>query len=418
MPAKRKSFKVKSGNAHITVAPWKHPRSGAERWRYAYRPAPGHPWKYRTFKTKDTAEAAAKRKLESLHAGTVSLEEISPARRRWLEEINRSVSVEDQPRVLEFIQSFRISAEVSAAVACFLAAKISKAGEETPYLSTMRGVLENLARHFHGRAIPDIHLPDLQAWFETRTAGLGWKRRRDIRATLIQFWRWARKQGLATASAITPADRLPEIGTGERGARRILTPHQLHQLAGEIREEFRAWLVLGCFAGMRPEEIAPGPAKKSAKRGLRCEEIDWRFSCIRLPAVVSKGGKRPRIIPMSDALKSWLQWAGIEPGMQGPVCLSNPSQTKELERLGEIVFGGHWPKDICRHSYGSYRNAELRSLQQVAEEMGTSENMLHWHYHNPQPEAIGKCWFAQRPGVLICSDEMTDPMQKSQSAVS
>lgn len=416
MSAKRRSFKVRSGNTHLTIAPWTHPATGKERWRFAYRPTPGAPWKYRLFKTKAEAEAAAEQKLQTIAAGTSALDELTPSRRRWLEEVNRGVPVDDQPKVLDFIQSLRASAETTAAVATFLTGKISKAGEETPHLSRLRGVLEPFAQAFTGRSVAEIHLPDLQSWFATRTADLGWKRRRDIRAAIVQFFLWAQKQGITGNQPVTVAERLPEIGTGERGQRIILTPQQFHQLATHIHEDFRAWIVLGCFAGMRPHEICPSTDKKTAKRGLHCEEIDWKFSCIHLPAEVSKGGKRPRNIPMTDALKAWLHWAEIEPGMTGPVCLTEPAKAGELERLGKLLFQGHWPQDVCRHSYGSYRNAILRNLHQVAEEMGTSETMLHRHYHNPQPEQHGHQWFNLRPGVPICSDETPPAEQLSKSS--
>ena len=417
MSAKRKSFKVRIGNSHLTVSPWTHPGTGAERWRFAYRPTPGAPWRYRSCKTKTEAEAEAIAKLEALQSGTNTLDELTPERRRWLEEIHRSVSIEDQPRVSAFIAAMHKSGEITGAVQRFMAAKISKAGEETPHLATARSVLEACARHFHGRNVSDIHQPDLAAWFAIRTSGLGWKRKKDIRGTLVQFWIWARKQGIAGTDPDTAAERLAEIGTETRGERLILTRKQFKQLEQHIRPEWRAWLVLGCFAGMRPEEIVPGHEKKSNKRGLRCEEIDFRFKSIRLPACVSKGGKRPRNIPMTDTLIAFLEWADIRPGMTGPVCIENPTRKGELNRLAKKVFGlEQWPHNICRHSYASYRNAGLRNLYTMAEEMGTSKTMLDWHYHNPQPEELGTQWFAMRPGVPICSDETQVEASTTKSA--
>jgi len=52
MSAKRKSFAVRLGNSHITVAPWTHPASRAERWRYAFRETPAGPWRYRLYRTR------------------------------------------------------------------------------------------------------------------------------------------------------------------------------------------------------------------------------------------------------------------------------------------------------------------------------------------------------------------------------
>jgi len=106
---------------------------------------------------------------------------------------------------------------------------------------------------------------------------------------------------------------------------------------------------------------------------------------------------------MSDALKAGLEWAGIREGQTGTVCGEYP--VDEIKRLGDKLFKTGWPKDSLRHSYGSYRNAVVRSLEQVAEEMGTSVAMLHRHYHNPKAEAEGVEWFSIRAACdPICSD--------------
>jgi hypothetical protein len=108
----------------------------------------------------------------------------------------------------------------------------------------------------------------------------------------------------------------------------------------------------------------------------------------------------PRKIPLTEAAIAWLHWAGIEPGMTGPVCLRNPSEADELMRLGKLLFGGKWPQDVMRHSAASYRNAIIRNLPQLAEELGTSVAMLNRHYHNPQPREHGVAWFNLRPGMI------------------
>jgi len=86
--------------------------------------------------------------------------------------------------------------------------------------------------------------------------------------------------------------------------------------------------------------------------------------------------------------------------MTGAVCLRNPSEEDETLRLGKVVFKDGWPQDALRHSYGSMRNAMLRNLPQVAEEMGTSETMLRRHYHNPRTLEEGTEWFALRPAMI------------------
>jgi hypothetical protein len=94
----------------------------------------------------------------------------------------------------------------------------------------------------------------------------------------------------------------------------------------------------------------------------------------------------------------------VKAGQTGLVCERNPTEFDETKRLGVAVFKTGWPQDAIRHSYGSFRNALIRNLPQVAEEMGTSEAMLRRHYHNPRTTEEGEAWFALRPMVPIGSD--------------
>ena len=391
MSAKR-SQKVFDGNSRLNVYPWTHPSTGRQRWRFSVY-VDGRK-KYLTFKTKADALAAATAALQQIPE-PLAWETLDQPSKLFLAAVHRHTGPADRDAVLAFLRSRDSSAEIVTAVAAFAQHKATEAGETTPYLTTMGNSLERMAKHFAGRRVSEIHAPDLAEWLAGATTGLSAKSIKDARSYLVGFWRWALFQGLAGSDPITAAERLPNIKLKDN-ERRVLTAAELCSVLNAVHEDFRAWVVLGAFAGLRPEEIAPGPAKKSAKRGLHCEEIDWQFSVIRLPAVVSKVGI-PRIVPMTDALKAGLQWAGIKKGMTGPTTLANPSQTKELARLGKLIFQGAWPKDSLRHSYGSFRNAIVRSLSQVAEEMGTSVNMLNRHYHNPQPEELGTEWFSLRP---------------------
>jgi hypothetical protein len=389
-----KKHRVTHAGRSLTVYRWTHPTSGAKRWRYAWQSDAGG-WRYSTHRTLADAEASALLRLREMDSAAFRWHDLAEDRQRWLAEIHRLASPGDERAVVDFLAGRQKSSDIGAAVAAFRDWKVTSAGELTPHLKQVLRTLDQLAETFAGRQVADIHAPDLADWLAMRADGLSAKRAKDLRGSLAMFWSWCRKQGIAGSEGPTPVERLPVPKIGSH-AMRVLAPDELAAILGAVRREWRAWVVLGAFAGLRPEEIAPAESKLANKRGLRCEEIDWDFGVIRVPAVVSKI-KRPRIVPMSDALRAGLLWAGIEPGMQGKVCLRNPAKPGELKRLGKILFGGEWPKSAIRHSFGSYRNAILRNLPQVAEEMGTSVNMLHAHYHNPRAEAEGVAWFAVRP---------------------
>lgn len=385
--AERKPFTVKAGNLSLKLSPY---RGG---WRFGYRD--GERWRYVFRKAKAAAKLAAEETLEDMPTGTV-WSALPASTRRWLEAmLELAPDREAREAALGFLESRQGSLSVELAVEQWLAAKESRAGERTPYLTDLGNRMRAWGSDMGSVRVADITHESLAEWVKGRTAGRSVKFYIDVRAGLVEFWRWCRLQGLVDGQAALVAERLP---TAKRKAmeRRVASPAELVALLNGVGDAWRAWIVLGAWAGLRPEEIAPrSDRKKAAKRGLHCDDIDWSFGVLRVPACVSKIG-RPRVVPMCATLKAGLEWAGIGPGMAGPVVLQNPVEAKETARLGKLVFGSAWPKDILRHSFGSYRNALLRNLPQVAEEMGTSEAMLHAHYHNPRAEAEGAAWFNVR----------------------
>ena len=392
----RKRSKITRNGKTLTVYPY-----GAA-WRFCWREREGMPWRYVTRATKKAAEEAAWEKLGEIDAGGLVWSALDGEARRFLESVHRLAKAADFPAVLAFLESRSQSAEVVLSVARFLAWKVAKKGEKTRNLENVRRVLEPMAEQFKGRCLVDIAPAELAEWWSGRTAGRGKKTANEVRGALVGFYKWAVWDGIHP-KVTTAADKLPRQEL-DKAERRVLRPQEVLDVLNSVQKEFRAWVVLGAFAGLRPEEIAPPQKKgmsKAGKRGIRCEEIDWRFSVIRLPAEVSKLSRNgDRLVPLTDAAKAWLAWAGIEEGMVGPVCLRNPSEQDELKRIGLEVFKGRWPQDALRHSFGSYRNAMLRNLPRVAEEMGTSVQMLQKHYHNPQTEEAGANWFSLRPGMI------------------
>lgn len=400
-PGRRVVVKGKSGS--VTVFPWVHSGTGERWWRFGWKDVEGK-WRYVSRKVKAEAEAEAVKRLAEMEAGGLELAGLAGSRRRFLEAIHREVLAGDEEAVLAMLRARRKSADLGESVKRFLAWKVEKAGEETRHLANVRRDVAAVAVAFHGQAVVDVSPAELKAWWDARVKGKAAKTRNDVRANLVAFWNWARWDGIFPKE-VTPAEKLPKAVVGH-GERRVLTVKELAAVLGMVDVRWRAWVVLGAFCGLRPEEIAPqagaGMSKKG-KRGIHAEEIDFRFRVIHLPAEVSKV-KTPRKVPLSEAALQWLAWAGVEEGQTGPVCLLNPSEEGETARLGKEVFGDGWPQDALRHSYGSFRNAVLRNLPQVAEEMGTSEAMLRRHYHNPKTTEEGEEWFALRPNVPICSD--------------
>jgi hypothetical protein len=400
MKSKRRSEIVRRDNSHLTIYPYNHPVTGKAGWRFAWKD--GDRWRYISRPTKDEAKAAAEKVIDQKPAGLV-WEALKPDEREFLTKIHQTTTAADRDAILAFIRSRKSSAEIKEAVARFMEFKKAAKGRESDHLKQVRRDLEDLAEKFAGRPVSDIRESDLSEWWKERTGKAKSARAHGIRGTLVMFWRWSRKMGLVANEEITEADKLVTVSVGH-GNKAIWTPNDFLKLAAIVEPVDRAWIVLQAFAGLRPEEAAP--KKGASKRGLLIEEIDWTFNVIRVPSEVSK--TIGNVVPLSECLRAWLKWAGIEEGMAGPCCASNPADERKTVSWGKTLFGAAgWPKDALRHSYGSYRNAQLRNLPQLAEEMRTSIEMLNRHYHNPRAGAEGEAWFGLRPGDPISTDGTT-----------
>ncbi len=389
-----KSFPIgclKPCHSHLTVYPH---RCG---WRFAWYCKESRAWKYVTRVKKADIRAAAENKLDHIFSGSFSWSLLPPGRLRFLEAVHRETRSEDEKAVLAFLAGRQKSAEVSESVRKFMTWKIEKAGELTPNLQNLKRHVELMAEKFSGKTVIDITSDELTGWWRKQWGHLKPKTRNDARASLVAFWNWCIMETLYPKE-VTPAERIPQAVL-DKHERRVITLDEFMALAAAIQPQHRSTIVLLAFCGFRPEEVCPPTkkgAKKKSKRGIRREEIDWEDDCIRVPDVVAKTGV-PRVIPLLPTARVWLEWAGIRPGQTGAVCEENLAEIGETKRLGEVVFKTGWPQDALRHSYGSYRNAVVRSLSQVAEEMGSSEAMLRKHYHNPRSRSEGEAWFDLRP---------------------
>jgi hypothetical protein len=372
----KKSFRIKDGLKSLMIYPW---RDG---WRFAVDSDGVR--KYISAAKKEDIKRKAGEIMEA--KTTLIWSSVAPARQDFLAKVNSMVAPADESAVLAFLRSRQSSATVAVAANDFIADMRAR-GRSERHIYALVMDIEAFAQVVQC-AVSDVSIVALKKFCDDRAGHCGGSRKKQVRATLVQFFRWCRKQGIIANDALTVADRLPAV-TLEAGAKVVITREILDKLFLAIPAKHRAWLALGAWAGLRPEEAAPTRTKlRDGMRGVSWEDIDFKFNIIRISPETSKVD-RPRIVPLTPALRSVL----LPLRSTGPVCASSPVEDKTLLKLGKDIFDGRWPADCLRHSYGSYRNAILRNLPQVAEEMGTSVDMLHRHYHNPQSKADGKNWF-------------------------
>jgi integrase len=207
--------------------------------------------------------------------------------------------------------------------------------------------------------------------------GVGPRRHNNVRAALVSFFVWARKQSFLpdtmTAPQRTHALPVPK----KRPA--IYTPAEFRALLAAVAPEWRLPLAICGLAGLRTCE-AEKLLWREVKLGKRVIEV--------LPENAKNTGRR-RLVPIHPALMTWLRKADFAP--EDHVC----PQGLRIDNLAKRIKRGgvKWVKNGLRHSYGSYRCAVVKSAAQVALEMGNSEAIVRSNYLDYTERSAATKWF-------------------------
>jgi integrase len=136
-------------------------------------------------------------------------------------------------------------------------------------------------------------------------------------------------------------------------------------------------LAIGAFAGLRDAEI----------KRLDWKEIDLARGHIEITAAKAKSARR-RIVPLQPNLAHWL---APYANLTGPVA---PCGWRNMLRRVRNAVGVTWPGNGLRHSFASYRLAQIHDAPRVASELGhTSPQMLFGHYRElVLPEEAERYW--------------------------
>jgi integrase len=119
--------------------------------------------------------------------------------------------------------------------------------------------------------------------------------------------------------------------------------------------------------------------------------VDFERRTITIRAGQAKTASH-RIVPVSENLAAWLL---PHKKASGPIvnavepCRGATALTKEL--------GTRWPQNVLRHSFISYRLAQVKNVPQVALEAGNSPAIIFKHYRELTTEDQAQEWFGILP---------------------
>jgi len=112
---------------------------------------------------------------------------------------------------------------------------------------------------------------------------------------------------------------------------------------------------------------------------------------IEVRAGQAKTGSR-RVIPITDNLAAWLE--PLE--RKGRVVPSVKAHHRAVAAHAKALKI-EWPRNVLRHSFISYRIAQVKSADQVALEAGNSPSIIFKNYRELTTEEQAEKWFAILP---------------------
>ncbi len=256
----------------------------------------------------------------------------------------------------------------------------SKDGRKSArYVSDLRPRLTRFAKDF-SVDVGTITEPDVQSWLGRLK--LAPRTVKNFRSALSTLFGFAESHGYIIKGA-NPVSDTDEISGDNGGAIEIYTPSEITALLNAAPASFLPVIAIGAFAGLRTAEI----------ERLDWTEIDLAGGFIEIKAVKAKTRSR-RLVPILPNLARWLAPLALQ---QGKVWKGNPRTL--IDDRAETAKGANvpWKNNALRHSFISYRLADIQNAAQVALEAGNSPAMVFRHYRELVKPDAAKTWFAVKP---------------------
>ena len=277
---------------------------------------------------------------------------------------------------------------------------------------TVRQVADEMLAAKRAANLSQVHLKDLECRLN-RFADALQMNISGVSGTMIQAWLDALKGSgrtkvnylrvvaslfrFAIRKKYLPKEAIEEIEAVEQtkedaGEIAIFTPEEMVEILSAARPEMVPWLAIGGFAGLRSAEI----------QRLDWSEVRLAERHIEIKASKSKTAAR-RLVPITDNLAAWLAPHALKTGKltdyrswwnQFGKLAVEVSRLRE-ERSQPCKF--EWRHNALRHSFISYRVADIQNVAQVALEAGNSPQMIFKNYRQLVTPAAAKAWFAIAP---------------------
>jgi integrase len=363
------------------------------------------------FETLEDAQAETQRLRErfKMHgaAANISASSTNEAHMalRLLEQRAPGVSLLEAVKgYVELVAKIRNPITMSELAKQYAESKQSR-GRSAGHVKDLKFRLKKFGEKFGKRLVHEISGEQVEKWIEsmklTRGVGADGESQTISVGSQANYWRnlssffsYSVANGHAALNPLEGRER-PQVPTGEVG---ILTVDELTRVLSVADERIIPALVLGAFAGLRPEaetillnwEDINLDKVLDEDKSTKRKPVYKSFGYVNVRR--SKNKASVRHVPISENLHDWL--IDRKPATGGPVVPVAKNYLAELRQAAAIEAGVEWPHDALRHSFASYHRAAHQSDHLTMTLLGhTNMRTFKVHYcHSLPPGAAESYW--------------------------
>jgi integrase len=299
--------------------------------------------------------------------------------------VAQSIEILGSNRVIEACNYFKehgadqIIPKPVADVVSDLIANRRTAKKSDRYVDDLRARLNRFAEKFCVD-ISSLTTADVQNWLDGLS--LSPRSTKNFRGALSTLFKFAEARHYIGKGA-NPVSGTEKVSTNGGGKIEIYTPGEILDLLKNAPKKFVPFLAIGAFAGLRSAEI----------ERIQFKDIDLAGGFIHVAADKAKTRSR-RLVPI---LPNLAQWLAPYARRKGKVWTGSERDLLDDRAATVKASGVEWKDNALRHSFISYRLADIQDAAKVALEAGNSPAMIFRHYRElVRPEAA-KTWFAIAP---------------------
>ncbi len=248
------------------------------------------------------------------------------------------------------------------------------------YLEDLRTRLDTFAKRFVSVNVDSIASADIQAWLDGMTGAP--RTVKNFRDTVNTLFKFVEIRGYIGRGENPVADT-DKISARNAEPITIYKPEELAKLLAAAPLTFKPVLAIQAFAGLRSAEVMR----------LDWHDVKLDKGFIELAAPKAKTASR-RLAPITPNLAAWLK---PHAKSKGKIFPHSKAYFHEVQAKVATVSGVTWKHNALRHSFISYRVADIQDVAKVALEAGNSPAMIFSNYRELVDTPTAQTWFSVTP---------------------